>query len=79
MTRGGEAPRRVPPIKAWTSPSAVLAALGFAMTVYGSYLTFQKDVGQRIAVIETQIKGLERDVAWLRQEQQQKRKGEGGE
>ena len=62
-------PRRPAVIKSWTTPSAVLAALGFAMTVYGSYLTFQKDVGQRIAVVESQIKGLERDIAWLRQEQ----------
>lgn len=69
-------PRPSPTTRAWTTPSAVLAALGFVMTVYGSYLTFQKDVGQRIAVVESQIKGLERDVTWLRQEQQQDRRSD---
>lgn len=61
--------RRQSVTEKWTTPSAVLSALGFLMMVYGSYQAFQQDTGKRIAVMESQIKGLERDIAWLRQDQ----------
>lgn len=63
-------------LTAWTTPSSLLGIFGFVALVIAGYQQFQSDTAKDIAVLETKVAGLEKQIDGI--ERDLARRGERG-
>lgn len=52
-------PTSVAPKSSWAAPQTIVGLAGLLSIGYGSYLSFQSDVGKRVSALEVRVSVLE--------------------
>lgn len=63
-------------LTAWTTPSSLLGIFGFVALVITGYQQFQSDTAKDIAVLETKVSALEKQVDSIQREGRSERQPE---